>query len=143
MSEAILGSDLRLEPGAFGLGLVAERGDDGGDLEIVRGADNLAQALSVRFNTPLGELTSLGHPDFGSRLHQLIGRPNNSSTRNLVRMFTLETLRAEPRVAEVLHLSVETTPGRPDLVRVAAEVLPIATRTPLNLVFSVSLEGAR
>ncbi len=141
MSEEILGSDLRLEPGPFGFGLVAERGDQGGDLETVNDTDNLAQALLVRFNTPAGELTDLGHPGYGSRLHRLIGRPNNQSTRNLVRMFALETLRAEPRVAAVRHLDVGTVAGRPDLVQVAIEVLPISIQNPLNLVFSVHLEA--
>ncbi len=141
MADEIFGSDLLLEPDLYGFGLVAERGEQGGDLETVSGTDNLAQALLVRFNTPAGELTDLGHPDYGSRLHRLIGRPNNQSTRNLVRMFALETLRAEPRVAAVRHLDVATVAGRPDLVRLAIEVLPISTEQPLNLVFSVRLEA--
>jgi phage baseplate assembly protein W len=137
MGEEILGRDLRLEPGAFGFGLVT----DLGDLDAAAGVDNLVQALLIRFNTPIGDLSDLGHPGYGSRLHELIGRLNNETTRNLVRMFTLETLRQEPRVGEVHHLAVETVAGRPDQVLVSVKVSPIEAQTPLNLVFSVDLEG--
>jgi phage baseplate assembly protein W len=137
MSEEILGRDLRLAPGAFGFGLTT----DLGDLETAAGIDNLVQALLVRFNTPIGELSALGHPDYGSRLHDLIGQLNNATTRNLVRLFTLETLRQEPRVGEVHHLSVELVAGRPDLVLVSIQLTAIDTATPLNLVFNVNLEG--
>src|SRR5690349_1725792 len=97
MPDEILGRDLRLEAGLFGFGLQPAVGD----LGTVAGADNLVQALLIRFNTPLGDLASLGHPDYGSRLHELIGRGNDESTRNLVRLFTLETLRQEARVGAV------------------------------------------
>jgi phage baseplate assembly protein W len=124
-------------PGAFGFGLVT----DLGDLETAAGIDNLVQALLIRFDTPIGELSALGHPDYGSRLHELIGRLNNATTRNLVRLFTLDTLRQEPRVKEVHHLSVETVTGQPDLVLVSIQLSAIDTPTPLNLVFNVNLEG--
>jgi phage baseplate assembly protein W len=139
MDEAILGRDLRLEPApdGSGFGLVA----DFGDLSIAAGADNVVQALLVRFNTPLGELTELGHPDYGTRLHDLIGRPNNQVTRNLIRLFTLETLRQEPRVAAVESLDVQVLPGRPDQVLVPVRLRATGAPTPLNLVFTVALEG--
>jgi len=137
MSAEILGRDLRLEPGLFGFGLTADQDD----LAAVDGVDNLVQALLMRFNTPRGDLAALGHPDYGSRLHELIGRSNDETTRNLVRLFTLETLRQEPRVGQVLDLGVQTVDGRPDLVLVSIKVTPIETETPVNLVFSIGLEG--
>ena len=39
------------------------------DFRAVAGHDNLAQAVVMRLLTPRGELTPLGHPDYGSRLH--------------------------------------------------------------------------
>ena len=137
MSAEILGRDLRLEPGLFRFGLTADRDD----LAAVAGVDNLVQALLIRFNTPRGDLAALGHPDYGSRLHELIGRSNDETTRNLVRLFTLETLRQEPRVGQVVDLAVQTVDGRPDLVLVSIKVTPIETETPVNLVFSIGLEG--
>jgi len=137
VADEKLGRDLRLDRGVFGLGLVAT-----GDLEMVAGADNLVQALLIRFNTPRGDLAALGHPDYGSRLHDLIGRSNDESTRNLVRLFTLETLRQEPRAGRVEDLQVSTVAGRPDLVLVAIKLRPIESQSPVNLVFSVGLEVA-
>lgn len=137
MNHENLGQDLRLEPGLWGYGLVS----DGGDFATAEGAENLAQALLLRFNTPVGELAGLDHPEYGSRLHELIGRGNHKTTRNLVRQFTLDTLRQEPRVDEVHQLRVSTVPGRPDMVRVEIELSPIGAKKPLNLVFSVHLEG--
>ncbi len=40
----------------------------------------------------------LGHPDYGSRLHELIGEPNNERTRELVRLYAKECISQEPRV---------------------------------------------
>lgn len=138
MTEEVLGRDLRIERGLFGFGLAT----DLGDLETAVGVDNLVQALLIRFNTPIGDLAALGHPDYGTRLHDLIGRRNTETTRNLVRLYTLETLRAEPRVSEVHHLGVEAVPGRPDLVEVSIILSGLESQTPVNLVFNVRLEGA-
>jgi phage baseplate assembly protein W len=138
MSTEILGRDLRLEAGLSGFGLST----DLGDLDTVAGVDNLVQALLIRFNTPLGDLAALGHPEFGSRLHDLIGRGNTETTRNLVRLFTLETLRQEPRVGQVRGLFVQTIGRQPDRVLVSVDLTPIESSTPVNLVFSIGLEGA-
>src|SRR5947209_14155752 len=53
------------------------------DLQVVSGTDNLAQAVLMRLLTPRGELAALGHPEYGSRLHELVGRQNTATTRNL------------------------------------------------------------
>src|SRR4051794_29300303 len=68
----------------------AETGEQ--DLESVAALDNLRQALLLRFLTQQGELAVLGHPDYGSRLHELVGLPNTESTRNRAKMFALTTL---------------------------------------------------
>ena len=65
-----------------------------------------------------GTLGALGHPDYGSRLVELIGRRNDETARNLARLYTLQAVREEPRVAELLELAVETTPDRPDSIRI-------------------------
>jgi hypothetical protein len=59
--------------------------------------------------------------------------------RNLVKFYTLECVRQEPRVQEVVDVKVKTTPeqGRVD---VHLSVLPIGERVPLNLVFPFYLE---
>ena len=137
MTEDLLGSDLRLAGRGPAWGLVVT---GGGDLETVGGTDNLVQALALRLNTPRGQLAALGHPDYGSRLGELIGRPNDTTTRNLVKFYTLACVRQEPRIREVLAVKVEATPeqGRVD---VHLRVLPIGEPVPLNLVFPFYLEA--
>jgi phage baseplate assembly protein W len=136
VAKEILGTDLRLSRTELGWDLTVT---GGGDLETVSNEDNLVQALTLRLNTPRGQLAGLGHPDYGSRLPELIGRPNDVTTRNLVKFYTLECVRQEPRIQEVLDVKVETTPeqGR---VSVHLRVLPMGENAPLNLVFPFHLE---
>lgn len=112
------------------------------DLELLSGADNLIQALLLRFLTPLGELTPLGHPDYGCRLFELIGELNTETNRNRAKLFVLQALAAEPRVKQVL--SVQVSQNKADRTRMDINVLltPIDSDTPINLVFPFFLEGS-
>ena len=105
------------------------------DLETLAGIDNLKQALLLRFLTPMGELAALGHPDYGSRLYELIGERNIESNHNRAKMYVLQALAAEPRVKQVR--SVRVTQGLADRTRVdiAVSLTAIDSDTPLNLVF--------
>ncbi len=119
-----------------------ERPETGGtDLATLSGADNLRQALLLRFLTPRGELAALGHPDYGSRLFELVGELNTETTRNRAKLYVLQALAAEPRVKEVR--SVRVTPGRDDPTRIdiAVELVAGEAETLLNLVFPFFLEG--
>jgi phage baseplate assembly protein W len=96
------------------------------DLDVAAGRDNLGQAVVLRLLTPRGELAALGHPDYGSRLHELIGRPNTETTRNLVRLFILESLAREPRIEpKGVTVAVEPLPGTRDSVEVRLTIQPI------------------
>lgn len=95
------------------------------DMALVSGRDNLRQAVLVRLLTPRGELAALGHPSYGSRLHELIGEVNNESTRNLARLYILESLQMEPRIEKVQEIKVEPAPGYRDLVSVLLAVKPV------------------
>lgn len=103
------------------------------DIATVSGEANLGQAILLRLLTPRGELEALGHPEYGSRLHELIGRPNTEATRNLVRLFILETLQQERRVAEVRTVSVEPVPGTRDRLDVQLSVQPVGRTSVLDL----------
>ena len=109
------------------------------DLATVSGRANLGQALILRLLTPLGSLAHLAHPEFGSRLVELIGELNNATTRNRARLYTLEALAQEPRVREVLDLVVETTRDQADVVRIAFSVLPVGDDEPFALALEVTL----
>src|SRR5213592_777638 len=114
----------------------------GADLKTLSKTDNLVQALFLRFLTPQGELAVLGHPDYGSRLGDLIGELNNETNRNRAKLFVLEALGAEPRVKEVR--SVLVTQNKSDRTRVDINIslTTIESDTLLNLVFPFFLEGS-
>src|SRR5688500_3729938 len=90
--------------------VVADRSKLLSDLARVSGRRNLEQAIVLRLLTPRGELTAVGHPDYGSRIHELIGQPNTENTRNRLRLFILEALQQERRVAEIVEVAVSQTP---------------------------------
>ena len=68
------------------------------DLDVVAERRNLAQALILRLLTARGSLARLGHAQYGSRLHEIIGRRKNDALRNLCRAYVLEVVAQEPRV---------------------------------------------
>ena len=128
--------DLQVVPG--GRGGLPLRGEVS-DLGSVSARANLAQALVLRLLTRQGALTGLGHPDYGCRLVELIGELNSESNRNLARSFTIQAIRREPRVAELLELSVQTLPGEPQTIRIHFSVLPVDDDNPLALALEVAL----
>ena len=111
------------------------------DLSVAGGIDNLTQAIANRLKTRKGELAALGHPEYGSRHHELIGQPNVDRTRNLIKLYVLQALRDEPRIEKVLAVTVtpEHIPPR-DTVIVSLSVRVVRERTRLNLVVPFSLE---
>ena len=111
------------------------------DLQTIRDTDNLKQALLLRFLTPVGELTQLGHPDYGSRLSELIGELNNDANRNLAKMFVLQALALEPRVQQVLNVTVTQNSARRNQMDIAVSLKAITSQAPLNLVFPFFLQG--
>jgi phage baseplate assembly protein W len=110
------------------------------DLVTIDGRENLAQALMLRLLTPRGALTALGHAQYGSRLHELIGRNKTEALRNLCRAFILEVVAQEPRVEDQ---AVEIT-FRPDEETSASFVFTLAVKprtgdAPIGLTLEVGL----
>ena len=103
------------------------------DLELSSDQANLAQAITIRLLTPKGELTALAHPDYGCRLHELIGSPNTDTTRNLAKLYVIEALKQERRVQEVNRVEVTTQPGDRHRINIAIQVLPIDATGPLDI----------
>ena len=93
------------------------------DYELSGGRDNLGQAILMRLLTTRGELAELGHPEYGSRLNELLGAPNTETRRGLAKLFVLEALAQEPRVAKVLEVTVTGHPERTDERRHLVDVL--------------------
>jgi phage baseplate assembly protein W len=148
--EPLMGRDLRLDyrqSGGFfedaDLATVkAQRHARGErDLAILEGLANLEQAIANRLKTRKGELTALGHPNYGSRHHELIGEPNVERTRDLIKIYVLQALRDEPRIERVLGATVRAEGTRPrDIVRIELKLKVIGEQAPLNLVVPFSLE---
>ena len=139
----MLGTDLQLEFESNGtyIGLGADLGVERyGDLGTASGRYNLGQAILHRLLTRKGELSDTGHPDYGSRLHDLIGEPNNETTRELVRLYMKECITQEFRVHEIISIVLTVPPDNTHVVLADITVLPIHSHVPMNLVFPFYLE---
>jgi phage baseplate assembly protein W len=112
------------------------------DLTSVAEVDNAVQAVIHRINTARGELTDLGHPEYGSRHHQLIGEPNSEHNRNLVKLYILQALALEPRIEKILSANIVYDRAvRPDQVGIALTLSFIGLEVPVNLVIPFSFGG--
>jgi phage baseplate assembly protein W len=111
------------------------------DLETLNGVLNLQQALLLRIRTRMGELTPLGHPDYGSQLYTLIGELNNDANRNRAKLFVLQALGAEPRVKSIQSVIVTQNKSDPTRMDISASLAVIDSDTLLNLVFPFFLGG--
>jgi phage baseplate assembly protein W len=103
------------------------------DLETLSGRHNLGQALVVRLLTPLGELEGLGHPEYGSRLQEMVGRPNTATTRGLLKLAILDSVVRDPRVAEVTEVAVDPVAGHPSRVDVLVTVRPVGASSTVQV----------
>lgn len=146
-----LSSDLLVTPGfathdAAGLDLRVKhrllRGgrDEVHDLAIVAGRENLAQALLLRLLTPRGSLATLGHADYGSRLHELIGRGKTGELRALAKAFVLEVVAQERRVeAKLVDFRFEPEQEQIDSFAFTLSVRPVASGEVVSLGLEVAL----
>lgn len=137
--EDLFGTDLRLMEAAAAMDVVA---DPTGDLAPVRGNENIVQALTMRLLVRKGELARLGWPNYGSRLHELIGEPNNQRTRTILMAHARTAIEQDPRVREVTDIEARVPEGERDTVRLNIEIQLIHENHPLNLVFDLKLGTA-
>jgi phage baseplate assembly protein W len=141
------GTDLRLLPNLErendrfpGSDLLTVETDEGTDLRKVKGVPNLQQALLLRFLTPRGAMAHLGHPEYGSNLHKLVGELNTETNRNRAKLYALEALAQESRIAEVLSVTVNTdrqrAPRQIEIsirLRAAGEDEPVTVTVPVTV----------
>ena len=106
------------------------------DFTTVRYQNNLIQAIINRLKTQIGE-TEL-HPNYGSRLPELIGTNPTDLTLSIVRMHVREALLQEPRVAEIVHIKPSFRAGsNKQTIDVDLRLRPINNLATLNLVYSL------
>jgi len=134
--EAI-GKDLKLKFDPLGADLTVTTE---GDLDTVSDDDNLAQAIIARLTTEEGELHDIGHADYGSRLHELIGEVNSETTRERIKAVVRDCLAQEPRIKEVVSINVRADSYDRNRVHIDMTVLPIGSSTFLTVVYPFRLE---
>lgn len=140
--QALFGTDIGLHDAAGGVdfGLQGPVGASG-DIARASGNSNIVQALTLRLRVQKGELALLGWPDFGSRLHELIGEPDLPRTRLKAQVFARDAVEADPRVLKVESVDTVRLPGERQILRLAMLVQVISLPQPLNLVFELALDG--
>ena len=138
--ELLFGNDLRLLDALSGFDLIA---DARRDLALARGNANIEQALVLRLRVRRGELAPLGWPNYGSRIHELIGQPNIKRTQVMLMAFARQAIEEDPRVEEITNITALTIPGERDTVRLSVEITLIDAPAPLDLVVDVALGGGR
>ena len=132
----LFGNDLRLFERGGDFDLTADRA---GDLALAEGNENIVQALTLRLLVRRGELALLGWPNYGSRLHELVGEPNIPRTHTILMAHARAAVEQDPRVVEVTAMRAYVLPGERDVARLEMEIQLITENNPLNLVFDVRL----
>jgi phage baseplate assembly protein W len=131
-------TDIRLRFDQLGADLSISRT---GDILTISEIDNLAQAIINRLSTDQGELYDIGHPDYGSRLYEVIGEVNNEFTRRRIKVLIEECLVEEHRIKKVINVKV--LPDNFDQQRVYIEltILTQLSEEYLTLNFPFRLEA--
>jgi phage baseplate assembly protein W len=105
------------------------------DLSTARYDANLTQAIIHRLQTGIGE--DALHPNYGSRLFELIGTTPDDLSLPTAKMHTREALLQEPRITEVI--SIVPTWGNDDrtVIELNLTVKPLEDLATLNLIYEV------
>jgi len=112
-----------------------------GDLQTLNGRDNLAQAIINRLLTRRGELTKFGHPNYGSRLHLLIGELNNIKQRAKAELYIREALAQESRIEAVKEVSFAASSRQIDreTLKVRIRVKPIGAENEFSILIPIDI----
>lgn len=94
--------------------------DDGGDIAVVAGADNLRQQLQHRLDTPRGQARR--NPDYGNLTHRLKGCVNGPTAGLMAAQYTKAALLADYRVDRVESASAQVVG---DTIKVTARAIAI------------------
>lgn len=94
-----------------------------GDFSVVSGVANLRQALLHRMDTDRGDLVM--HPEYGSRIRQLIGAANGPTAGQLAAAYARAVVASDPRVQRVSSATAEVSG---DSIRVTVIAEPITGR---------------
>ena len=111
------------------------------DLRVVFGKRNICQAIINRLHTRLGELAFFGHPEYGSRLHLLLGEPNNARSRGLAEIYIRESLSKDPRIREIVEVHFSETSVPDSAHSLFADILIKTVEDDIVVPVSIALGG--
>ena len=132
-----IGVDLKLRFDPLG----ADLSTDLGDFDTITDDDNLVQAIIHRLTTWEGELEDIGHADYGSRLHEVIGETNNTRTRERLKNLVHACLEEEPRIIKIVDIKAVQNVKDLNRVDIVITVLPVGKSDVISLSFPFNLEG--
>lgn len=112
-----------------------------GDIETVGGRELMVQAIRHRLITRKGELASLGHPEYGSLLEEMIGEPNVPDTHRIIETFVRDSLKYEPRIRNISSIIASPSPEKPDVVLISVHVELVGEGDELRISYPLYLEG--
>jgi len=103
---------------------------EGNAVSTIEGKGNLSQAISLRLMTPMGHLPF--HRTYGSRIRQLLGRPQSKAIPTIAQMYVGVALMRESRIAAVESIEAKQA-GDTVIVKTVAysedeEVVNVATK---------------
>ncbi len=111
-----------------------------GDLAVVQGEETVVQAIRNRLTTRHGELTELGHPEYGSLLETVIGEPNTEDTHRIIEALVRDSLQYEPRIENIIEITAVASMQRHDMVEINVMLKLRGEPEALKVVYPMYLE---
>jgi phage baseplate assembly protein W len=132
MTNEFLGKDIKLKDNQIQFSVNQ-------DFNFITDEENLAQAISNRLKTIVGEYYI---SSYGSQLNNVLGEKRNELLRGQIIGYVSEVLNQEPRIQRIESINItfpENTFEDRELVEIDINVLPIESDTPLNLIYPLFL----
>jgi phage baseplate assembly protein W len=127
--ENMLGVDIKLSSEDINF-------DIKNDVSINKPKDNLPQAVINRLKTPKGFYTL--HPEYGSYLYRVLGKPKIDSTLIYARQVIHEALLQEPRI-ETIETVTTKYKDNDNVMEIFIQVTTLEDINPYNIVFDYFL----
>lgn len=105
------------------------------DFQRINFYENLRQAIKLRLQTPLGGLVL--NPDYGSRLHEIIGQSATPDLLMLAKSHVKDALLQEPRIDQIITLTANWRDNLMNVIDINLVVQPIAGLVALNMIYSL------